>query len=439
MCSSNYFDSSLISHLSLYYLCDYTVLFKPIQNQRKAFQASEKMRTTRSLLTGLTPESLDVLSNYSVIQPPAGISSDFLNPKTQNQPLLGVTSLLLGIMGIFFLNRVYTKSFIVRKYSWDDLTLTFGVVGSITYYVAFIWGAQKGKLGAHFWDVSIAEISSLDLLIPSYLVIVLTSPTMMFIKVTFFFLYLQNFQPKRWLRISAFVGAVFTLWFYLAMTIALFISSSPRHGETWLSHMAQPDQLSLDVAVPQAVVGLAIDIYILVLPIIAVSQLNLPKRQKIGVILIFMTGLLACLSSLLSMYYRNILLRSKDVTWALMPVITVTLVEMFVGIICACTPAAAQSCRHNLPSYDTLKSLLLSHSHALRSSFKGTLSASSSVGFKDIELSQQQHRDPDRSHESYSNVDHYQSPLEADMAQNQENECIIIRGGRQHKVEISHV
>lgn len=31
----------------------------------------------------------------------------------------------------------------------------------------YIIGAQKGKLGAHFWDVSIAEISSLDLLIVS--------------------------------------------------------------------------------------------------------------------------------------------------------------------------------------------------------------------------------------------------------------------------------
>ena len=114
----------------------------------------------------------------------------------------------------------------------------------------------------------------------------------MFIKITFFFLYLQIFQPLRWMRICAYVGAVLTSSFYLAMTVAQFVSSTPRRGETWLSHLAHENSVSRDTAVPQSVVGLAIDIYILILPIIAVSRLQLPTRQKLGVMLIFMTGLL---------------------------------------------------------------------------------------------------------------------------------------------------
>lgn len=121
---------------------------------------------------------------------------------------------------------------------------------------------------------------------------VLPPPTMMFIKITFFFLYLQIFQPLRWMRICAYVGAVLTSSFYLAMTVAQFVSSTPRRGETWLSHLAHENSVSRDTAVPQSVVGLAIDIYILILPIIAVSRLQLPTRQKLGVMLIFMTGLL---------------------------------------------------------------------------------------------------------------------------------------------------
>ena len=133
---------------------------------------------------------------------------------------------------------------------------------------------------------------------------------MMFIKITFFFLYLQIFQPMRWLRICAYIGAVFTSLFYLAMTVVLFISSTPRPGETWFSHLAHQNHLTSDTAAPQAVgdpavpqvagdigitqavVGLAIDIYILVLPIIAVSRLQMPTRRRIGVMLIFLTGLL---------------------------------------------------------------------------------------------------------------------------------------------------
>lgn len=72
-----------------------------------------------------------------------------------------------------------------------------------------------------------------------------------------------------------------------------FIFATPRQGQSfldvWLSKaMERMTQLS----VPQSVVGLVIDLAILVLPVTAVMQLQLPRRRKIGVVLIFMTGVL---------------------------------------------------------------------------------------------------------------------------------------------------
>lgn len=100
------------------------------------------------------------------------------------------------------------------------------------------------------------------------------------------------FQPMRWLRVSAYIGAVFTVAFYSGMTVAQFTFSTPRRGEAWLSHQLTPrEKLALAMAVPQSSVGLAIDLYILILPIIAVTQLQLPTPRKVGVILIFSTGI----------------------------------------------------------------------------------------------------------------------------------------------------
>ena len=56
--------------------------------------------------------------------------------------------------------------------------------------------------------------------------------------------------------------------------------------------MTRGERLDLALSVPQSIVGLVIDLAILILPIVAVTQLQLPRRRKIGVILIFMTGLL---------------------------------------------------------------------------------------------------------------------------------------------------
>ena len=128
---------------------------------------------------------------------------------------------------------------------------------------------------------------------PSYVISVLTAPTMLFLKLTFFVMYLHIFGPMRWLRICGYIGALFTTTFYGSMTIAIFIFTTPGHGETWWSHQTTPhEHLSLLTFVPQTVVGLAIDIAILIIPILTVTQLQLPTRRIIGIILIFMTGLL---------------------------------------------------------------------------------------------------------------------------------------------------
>ncbi len=63
-----------------------------------------------------------------------------------------------------------------------------------------------------------------------------------------------------------------------------------RHGgRINLCHMSIFD---LVLFVSQSVVGLAIHIAVLILPTTAVMQLLLPRRRNIGIVLIFMTGLL---------------------------------------------------------------------------------------------------------------------------------------------------
>lgn len=52
------------------------------------------------------------------------------------------------------------------------------------------------------------------------------------------------------------------------------------------------EKFIVQFSVPRFAVGLVMDIYILILPIVAVSTLQMPPRRKVGIILIFTTGLL---------------------------------------------------------------------------------------------------------------------------------------------------
>lgn len=108
---------------------------------------------------------------------------------------------------------------------------------------------------------------------------------------TFFLLYTQLFRPMRWLRYSSYAGATFTALFYTAIVIWNLAITSPTPGESW-QNAALKGHKTLRDAVWIASVGLVLDVYILLLPITGVSQLQMPRRQKLGVMMVFSTGLM---------------------------------------------------------------------------------------------------------------------------------------------------
>ena len=110
-------------------------------------------------------------------------------------------------------------------------------------------------------------------------------------KITFFLLYLQLFRPIKVLRVCIYAGMIFTVGFYLSATVAQFYFETPRRGETFVSHQLGPlAKNSLNLSIPLSAVGVVIDFYILILPIVAVSRLQLAKKRKIALCLVFGTG-----------------------------------------------------------------------------------------------------------------------------------------------------
>lgn len=104
-------------------------------------------------------------------------------------------------------------------------------------------------------------------------------------------MYYQLFRPKITLRYLIYVGGIATAMFYIGSTIAQFVFMTPRAGETFLTHWQTPFQHKIyHFSVPHSVVGAGIDLYILVLPIAAVLQLQLAIKQKIGIVLIYLAG-----------------------------------------------------------------------------------------------------------------------------------------------------
>ena len=91
----------------------------------------EHSLTMSSASTELTPAQL---SSTPIYPPPKGVQSNFGDAENNNKPMYGVSSLFFAITICFFMNRIYTKSCIVRRFSWDDRRLhTYWVTRSLIW------------------------------------------------------------------------------------------------------------------------------------------------------------------------------------------------------------------------------------------------------------------------------------------------------------------
>ncbi|MCJ1405114.1 hypothetical protein MMC11_008340 [Xylographa trunciseda] len=309
------------------------------------------------------------------VPPPVGVKPNLTNPDSTGHILIIVSSILLGIMLSFVLNRLYVKIFMTRKFGWDDASCVVATLFTIAYFTVGVIGVTQCHVGVHLWNVTLGDFLSNTNIIDVYLSEILASPGFMFIKITFFLLYLQLFRPVRSLRIAIYIGLVFTLLAYTSFTIAWFALGTPSTHETWQQHFLGPEQTKgngLDWPIPA--IGLAGDIYILVIPLVGIYGLQLPMRRKIGVAMVFLTGVLAIIASILRIVYTVAVSSNtlSDLTYNLMPVQLTIIVEMTLGVTVSCMPAFSHMLHQHVSSLSVLRSRLTSLFSKTARSTKGS-------------------------------------------------------------------
>lgn len=123
------------------------------------------------------------------------------------------------------------------------------------------------------------------------------SSAALFVKLSLFLLYLRLFKPNKVTRWLIYGGILVNGLFYLITFViyAAVLPPSPGQPDTdssWLMHASKHDYIFKNIAIVQGIFAILSDIYLLVIPIRSVFQLNLPIRQKFGVSSIFLIGIL---------------------------------------------------------------------------------------------------------------------------------------------------
>ncbi|KAH6387206.1 hypothetical protein HBI55_181490 [Parastagonospora nodorum] len=196
----------------------------------------------------------------------------------------------------------------------------------------------------------------------------MSAPALGFIKMSLFVQYYYLFGVMRYIRISVLIIGTLTTIFYLSISITAFAMNSPWPGESLLDVIVSWHYLKFaKSSIATGMIGMFVDWVLLFLPVPAVWHLKISRRKKASVMLIFMTGTLGAIASVLSLYCRVVLQRDPtDTTWKVGYTLLWTQVEMWSGVTASCMPTVKQFFSHYFPTASLDKKPEQSTSHSRR-------------------------------------------------------------------------
>ncbi|XDG04210.1 hypothetical protein ABKA04_003825 [Annulohypoxylon sp. FPYF3050] len=248
-----------------------------------------------------TPPSIDL--DAPLVDPPPGVQSDFDNPPNGNATMNGIASLSLALTIIAFsvhaFGKIRTKLHIE---DWVFHNLPHIRLSNYFYHrlLRSGWNLQVKDEAWHLFNI--------------YITTTMYNVTMILLKAAILFQWARIFTPGKrniffWLCYSiAGVNAVF----YLATILIDLLYCQPiqYHWDPTIpgGHCGNDDLLS-----PlSAAINVLLDLIILILPQRVIWRLNMSFRKKIGVSLVFLTGLLCIVSASIRLSFAVELLTGGD-------------------------------------------------------------------------------------------------------------------------------
>lgn len=279
---------------------------------------------------GMTP-------GMNPFSPPPGVVPNYEDPVSRAGQLLATNIACLTIAGIFVSLRLYSQIYLVKKVAWDDLTCVLALLLSIAFSVSSMKLTELG-LGKHMWDVPFTTFA------PGFLRmnVVVTSmypPLIFLVKLTILLLYIRLLGISTKTRFAAIALIIFSGGYAVAGFFTITFACTPRRKIWDITYRGGSCLNIKAMVITGASFNVLTDILVLVVPMPVVwFFLTIPRKQKIALTGVFMTGSFVCIVSIIRLKEAVESFRTSDVTWAEFDTILWSVVEVNVGIACVCMP-----------------------------------------------------------------------------------------------------
>ncbi|KAL3295225.1 integral membrane protein [Colletotrichum asianum] len=264
-----------------------------------------------------------------MIDPPEGEDRFAAGSVGSGMVAAGISTTIVAL--VFVVLRIFTRAHIVRRSLGIDDLIELGV-------------------GSHFWQVKYADYDP-GFLIYGTCTTMTYSLTVVLAKKSLLFLYLR-LCPDQSFRIVVMTLIGIVTAYSIAYQLLSLFGCRPVYA-SW-DAVALKTASCVDKETVYMVLSIAniiMDIVILVLPLKVVIPLQMARRQKASVILLFATGTFVCAAAIKRTIILPPLMKSPDYSWDVAEQFNWSFLEANAGIVCAAVPGLKPFFMRYLPSF----------------------------------------------------------------------------------------
>ena len=262
----------------------------------------------------------------TISAPPSVIASwpkpNYTNPADQGSALVYIC-IILSAIGIFIVSaRLYSRLFITKAIGFDDGLIVLSLGFGIALSVLVIIGNRIWLSGHHIWDIPPSKFAGHRLNVWSAEWCYVTSLSATKISVLLFLSEDYQSASAGTFMIATWAGIVYNVLYWVGFCLALLLICHPVNAywdafdHEWASthkYSCGSEQVSLPLAGVFSVIG---DFYSALLPMLVILNLDLPRKQKLGLYSLFSLAFLVVGAGIARTVLLNVLInKDYDFTW----------------------------------------------------------------------------------------------------------------------------
>ncbi|WKT43454.1 hypothetical protein QSH57_008290 [Fusarium oxysporum f. sp. vasinfectum] len=283
------------------------------------------------------------------IPPPEGYVVNFDHPLQRH----AIESYVISGIGtalsfLFFFQYLYVKLWVLRKPDGETACLVIAWIFSIAVQVVSLSSFILRVTGVHAWELPLEKFNEGNQLtfISPILYAVCTACSKMALA-----LFYRRLSPQRWWKWSVYSVFFLVAGYNLAILLVILFGCTP-FKKSWDLTILEGSCVDRGaVYICTAALGILSDLILLVMPLPMILQLQMPRRQKAGLVVLFVIGSATLVTSVVRLVLLVPIVDANDYTWVLSSAVVWIFVEANLLIICASLTTLRRFFIHVAPKF----------------------------------------------------------------------------------------